>query len=173
MRSTKVVNDPHKPYHHSYQNVESFDTRATDIWDRCPFPVGVHRNAVYLNWRYNKPDCTYHRFLIDNDQGLLVLKFYSEGDKRLVHVCELHVAGSQSSLVADALRFCHDFSLHLEADTLTCWLSKGHTDESVYSTFGFQVEHPERFIFFKPGFESDKPLKTASWHFSQGDSDVY
>jgi hypothetical protein len=173
LRSAKVVNDARKPYLHAYQNVESFDARATDIWDRCPFAVGVHRDADYLNWRYSKPDCAYHRFMIDDEQGLIVLKLYSEGDKRLVHICELHVAARQSSLVADALLFCHDFALRLNANTMTCWLSKGHADESVYAAFGFQMEHLERFIFFKPGIESDKTLKTVPWHFSQGDSDVY
>jgi len=173
LRSAKVVTDARKPHRHAYQKVGSFDALATDIWDRCPFAVGVHRDTDYLNWRYSKPGCTYHRFLVDGDQGLLVLKFYSEGDKRLVHICEMHVAGRQPSLVADALLFCHDFALRLNADTMTCWLSGGHADESVYAAFGFQVEHLDRFIFFKPGNESDNTLKTASWHFSQGDSDVY
>ena len=173
LRSAKVASGAQKSYSCSYQKVEFFDGRATEIWNRCPFAVGVHRDAEYLNWRYSKPDCTYHRFLIDNDQGVLVLKFYAEGDKRLVHICELHIAGTQLSIVADALRFCHDFALRSSADTITCWLSKGHPDESVYCDFGFRMEHPERFIFFKTAVESDKALKTIPWHFSQGDSDVY
>jgi len=173
LRSATVVDGTRKPFRHRYQNVESFDVRATDIWNRCSFPVGVHRDADYLNWRYSKPDCTYHRFLVDGDQGLLVLKFYSEGDKRLVHICELHGADTQPSLVEDALHFCHDFAIRSGADTLTCWLSKGHMDESLYAAFGFHIEHPERFIFFKPVIESDKTLKAIPWHFSQGDSDVY
>jgi len=173
LRSAKVVKGVQKPYQRNYQKVETFDDRATDIWNRCPFPIGVHRDVDYLNWRYSKPDCIYHRFLVDDDQGLLVLKFFSEGDKHLVHICELHVADTQPSLVEDTLWFCHDFALRLGADTLTCWLSQGHPDESVYSTFGFRMEHLERFIFFKPAIESDNTLKETPWHFSQGDSDVY
>ena len=173
LRLVKVVQGAHKPFRHNYEKVESFDSRATDVWNRCPFPVAVHRDAGYLNWRYSKPDCVYSRFMVDDDQGLVVLKLFSEGNKRLAHICELFVADSQSALVKDALRFCHDFAVHAGADTLTCWLPKQHEDEPAYTSFGFKLEHLERFIFFKSAIASDKALKELPWHFSQGDSDIY
>jgi hypothetical protein len=173
LRVGKVAPGAHEPFHHTYQEIETFDSRTTDIWNRCPFTVGVHRDAAYLNWRYSKPDCTYHRFMVDNDQGVVVLKLYAEGEKSLVHICELFVADSQPDLIEDALCFCHDFAEHAGADTLTCWLPGGHADEPVYTAFGFEIKHIERFIFYKPAIEADKDLKDAPWHFSQGDSDVF
>ncbi|MCB2167793.1 MAG: GNAT family N-acetyltransferase [Deltaproteobacteria bacterium] len=173
LRLIKVASGALKPFHNVYQKVESFDSRATEVWNRCPFPVGVHRDADYLNWRYSKPDSVYSQFMIGDDQGVIVLKLFSDGTNSLAHICELFVADSQPSVVEDALRFCHDFAARSGADTLTCWMSEGHVDESVYTAFGFKLEHPERFIFFKPAIASDKALKEIPWHFSQGDSDVY
>jgi len=173
LRLAKVDQSASRPFSHTYQKLESFDSRATDIWDSCPFPVGVHRNAAYLNWRYSKPDSVYNCFMIGDDQGVVVLKLFSEGSKRLAHICELFVTDSQPALVEDALLFCHDFATRSSAKTLTCWLSEGHVDEPVYTAFGFKIQHLERFIFFKPAIASDKTLKDITWHFSQGDSDVY
>lgn len=173
LRLAKVDQNVNKPFRHSYQKIETFDSRATDIWNRCPFPVGVHRDAAYLNWRYSKPDCVYNCFMIDDDQGIVVLKLFSEGNKSMAHICELFVADAQPSLLEDALSFCRDFAVRSRAETLTCWLSAGHADEPVYTAFGFNTEHVERFIFYKPAIASDKALREIPWHLSQGDSDVY
>ena len=173
LRLAKVNQGDPRPFSQTYRKIEKFDHRATAIWDQCPFPVAVHRDVSYLNWRYSKPDNIYNCFMIGDDQGVLVLKLFSDGSRRLVHICELFVADSQPSLLKDALMFCHDFATKSGADTLTCWLSENHADEPVYTAFGFQLQHPERIIFYKPAIGSDKSLKDTPWHFSQGDSDVY
>jgi len=173
LRLIKVDQSARRPFSRAYQKIESFDSRATDIWNSCPFPVGVHRDGPYLNWRYSKPDNVYSCFMIGDDQGVVVLKLFSDGSNCLAHICELFVTDSQPSLVADALLFCHDFATRSSAKTLTCWLPEGHADEPVYTAFGFKIEQLERFIFFKPAIASDKALKNIPWHFSQGDSDIY
>lgn len=173
LRLAKVHQSTRGPFKCAYQQIEAFDARATDVWNGCPFPVGVHRDATYLNWRYSKPDNVYSCFMIGDDQGVLVLKLFSDGSNRLTHICELFVIDSQPSLVEDTLLFCHDFAIRSGAKTLTCWLPEGHADEPVYTAFGFKIEQLERFIFYKPAIASDNALKEIPWHFSQGDSDIY
>lgn len=174
LRTAQITPSSHKPYNHAYQAIDTFDERATRVWDRCSFAVGVHRDAAYLNWRYSKPDCNYNCFMIDDTEGVLVLKVFSDGSKRTVHICELFVAGShQSLLVEDTLKFSRSFAQNARADSLTCWLPQQHKDESPYLAFGFKNPTLERFVFFKPAVETDRVLSEKHWHFSQGDSDVF
>jgi len=162
-----------KPPAHTYRVVKKFTSQATDIWQQSSLPIGVHRDAAYLNWRYSKPDSLYSRFMINEDKGVLVLKLFNDGRKCVAHICDLFVIDSHQTIVEDALLFSNEFARKHNAGSLTCWLPEKHHYERAFDTIGFEKEHLDRFVFVKPALPSDHLVTESPWHFSQGDSDVY
>ena len=152
-----------------------FGKEATRIWDESGLAVGVNRDAAYLNWRYSKPNANYFRFMVDGDCGILVLKLYSEGQRRTLHICDLLVKASHRSLVPQVLDFCNQFAGTNAAKTLTAWLPKGHAYAAAFDDKGLGMrEGTTRYVFVCPVKEYASELADSQlWHLSQGDSDVY
>jgi hypothetical protein len=167
-RQMPVVNDP--------RPVAEFNAETAGIWREAAIPVGVFRNQAYLNWRYGRPETVYHRFILGDADGVVVLKIFSNGDLRTVHICELFVrAPSRPTLVGPTLAFVHSFATLNGAELVTCWLPDGHPDLPQYERAGFARDLAnDRFVFTHgPRDVADVMGRADNWHLTQGDSDVY
>jgi hypothetical protein len=140
-RPTAAVREP-KP-------VISFKTETAGIWREAGFRIGVFCDRAYLNWRYGRPETVYSQFMIGDDDGVLVIKQFNDGQRRVVHICELFVrARSRSTLLGSALAFVHSFAVSNGAEILTCWLPDGHSDLAQYERAGFARDPGnDRFVF--------------------------
>ena len=155
--------------------VEGFDDNVVEIWDESGFRAGVHRDATFLRWRYGRPATTYHRFIAEDNAGFVVLKVYDQPDSRVVHICDLVVKQRAGGLLGHILSEVHGFASASGASTLTCWLPQGHLYAGSFAAAGFMTGvETERFVFVDgPADLMPTLANPASWHLSQGDSDVY
>ncbi len=173
LRTKDLTTRSDGPVPGGFTEVERFQGGVTDIWSSSGMRLGVHRDAAYLNWRYHKPDCEYFRFLAGGGRGFLVLKLYSDEDRRVVHICELVTDHRYSRQVENMLQFAEAFAQARNADSLTCWLTPGHRYEVYYDAVGLREKPLDRYVFVKTDPASDALVTGGVWHFSQGDSDVY
>lgn len=152
-----------------------FDTSVSEVWDSCGLSVGVVRDAAFLNWRYRKPATQYHKFLIGEGEGYLVLKLYGNGAERIAHICDLLVLANCRAFVQIALEFSEKFARENGATALTAWLPAEHAYAVNFEHFGLALlRRGTRNMFVFSGQADHHELKdTACWHLSQGDSDVY
>ena len=156
--------------------VSTFEVETVEIWQAAGVGIGVVRDRDYLNWRYGRPDTEYFRFVLGDGDGVLVLKIFDAEERRILHICELFVREqSRQLLVERTLAFVHAFATANGADILTSWLPDGHPDLVHYSHAGFvRDDCNNRFIFVHgPAAMLSTICRAGSWHFSQGDSDVY
>lgn len=156
--------------------VNSFEVETAGIWREAGIAVGVSRDPNYLNWRYGRPETGYSRFILGEENGILVLKIYDDGHRRIVHLCELFVRASfRQTLVGPTLAFVHAFARLNGAELITCWLPDGHSDLIQYERAGFMRDLANnRFIFVHGAKDvADKFVRGENWHLTQGDSDVY
>lgn len=173
LRTKDLTTQSDGPTPSGYTELKSFDGAVSDIWSRSGMQLGVHRDAAYLNWRYRKPDCEYFSYLANGNRGFLVLKLYSEEDRRVVHICELVTDHRYSRQVENMLQFAEAFARARNADSLTCWLTHGHRYQVFFDAIGLRMVPLDRCVFVKADLESDALVTRGVWHFSQGDSDVY
>lgn len=154
---------------------EFFDCRATEAWEQSGLSIGVRRDDAFLNWRYAKPGIAYMRFWIGDASGFLVLKSYFQDGRRTVHLCDLVVKQAQGSLVPRVLRQCESLAFGLGAEEVTAWLAAEHRYAADFDAQGWIVEPKgTHSIFVLPRKDASADFfNPASWHVSQGDSDVY
>lgn len=151
-----------------------FDSIVSNIWMETEYSAAVVRDADYLNWRYRKPHQVYHRFLVESDKGVIVLKIFHNGKEPIVHICELFVRASNMMLLKPALQFCQQFAIECGAGFITAWLPPGHAYAETFEQEGFGLVDTDRNIFMSAsGTNHDLILDRDTWYFSQGDSDVY
>lgn len=155
-----------------------FDPAVSEIWVASGFPVGVRRDAAFLNWRYRKPGATYHRFLIGEGAGILVLKLYQGDQGRVVHICECLLREVERTRVRvpvnDALGFAELFAHRHQATLLTAWLPTSHPYASTFDDHGLTLTEQSRYMFVRAPTECRPAVEDLNlWHVSQGDSDVY
>jgi len=143
----------------------------SSIWQSNPLFVGVNRDAAYLNWRYNKPRTKYSKFLINRDEGLIILKMFGN----TLHICDLLTRSDRLNNVSAMLNFCDNFGLQHGANILTAWLPDGHPYGAAFHEHGLKlITDVERYIFVHPGkIANEKLLNPGIWHITQGDSDIY
>ncbi len=154
---------------------EFFGDRATDIWSVAELGVGVRRDAQFLNWRYGKPNNKYYKFLIEGDRGLLVVKFYSDGNSSVLHILELVLRTRDRDLLPEVLAFCFDFAASHGALTVTAWLPNAHPYASQLDAAGLVIKSMrKRFVFVHaPDAYASRVEDSAAWHLTQGDSDIF
>lgn len=155
---------------------QAFPPAATRIWEDAGLAAGVHRDVAFLNWRYcHKPAARYHRYLIGEEEGVLVFKFFRGNDSLLAHLCDLFVRQESRGLAAEALRFFLRASQREGAQTATAWLPQGHPYEQALAAEGFEwAPRDSRFVFVTAPPELLPAVgDPRNWHLTQGDSDVY
>jgi len=154
---------------------ESFGEWATEVWNVAGLSVGVRRDARFLNWRYSKPDNEYHKFRIEGDRGLLVLKIYSDGASRTLHILELLLRTQDRDLLPNVLSFCFDFAARHSAQTVTAWLTSGHPYAPQFDDAGLSINPTrKRFMFVhSPAAYTSRIEDSTAWHLTQGESDVF
>ena len=152
-----------------------FDDTATGIWTSAGLEVGVRRDAGYLNWRYAKPKNRYHRFMVEGDRGLLVLKLYRRDRGSVLHICELLVGAAHRALIPGMLAFCLEIARREGAEEITAWLPRSHPYASFFDDQGVVLERAQRrFVFVVAPRELGRTiLDPSAWHLTLGDSDVY
>jgi hypothetical protein len=177
MTSTLNSQDGGNSLHRSglLSRIERFGSSMDQIWPDAGISVGVLRNAEYLNWRYSRPRTQYHRFLIDDDAGFLVLKFYDRGDIKLMHVCDLVLRSRAKHLAVAVLEEARRLALESGVRGATAWVPGGHPLRDAFEASGFAADSTtDRFVFVTGSEQALPQLVTArTWHLSQGDSDVY
>lgn len=159
----------------SFHEVDAFTAEIDEIWQQAGLPIGVLRDSAYLGWRYGRPDTTYRRFKIGDGAGYLVLKLYSRGDQRIMHVCDLVLRKAARPMLPTILSEILALASESGAALLTAWVTVGHPYRTAYDTAGFRPdESNDRFAFVTgPKAELGLLATAAAWHLSQGDSDVY
>jgi len=157
----------------SVRPVDSFSPATASIW-RTLAAVGTRRDSDYLNWRFAKPGVEYHRFVIGEERGFLVLKVYEEGGERVVNVCELLVGLQDAQALSDALAHAHRFSVEIGAQALTTWTHDAHPYAAAMREHGFQKMPCDRSVFCL-GPEEALPMlgDAGNWFLSQSDNDVF
>jgi len=152
-----------------------FSTAVSTIWDSSGLTIGVQRDASYLNWRYRKPATKYFKFLLNSNEGALILKLYRNGKHQTLHICDLFVREDKQTVISGALEFCEQFGKHNGSNLLTAWLGENHPYAPEFNRFGLKlVAGLSRFIFVFTGQKQSSNLQDQRlWHLSQGDSDVY
>ena len=156
------------------QPCHGFTDAATAAWSKTVFPVAIHRDATYLNWRYRKPGQHYALFDIEDGQGVLALKLYSSGTETLLHICDLFVVPELENQLPTILAFCDAYAAKNGATTLTAWLPRGHRYEVHYENAQMPVLDVQRFIFVAGNEHLTEVISNEShWHLTQSDSDVY
>jgi len=157
------------------QPVDAFGAEAGAIWETAGLRVGVLRDAAFLNWRYARPGTVYHRFLIAEGQGFLVLKVFDRGGKRIVHICDLVMRESARGRLPSVLAAVHAFSHNQKAELVTCWLPDGHPYGVAYADSGFAGDPGNDRFSFTHGNPSLLPTlrQPDAWHLSQADNDIY
>lgn len=142
----------------------------TALWDTATqLPVGVHRDAAQLNWRYSKPLQRYHCYSLgatERPRALLILKVYDSPAGKVLHVCDLFCGLGEDSLIVELLRYAERFGHEQSATKMTAWLHANHPHAALYDDFGLRIALTDRRIFVTD--EADEV-----WHLTQGDSDVY
>ena len=157
------------------QPVSMFDDGISDLWDSAGFSVGGRRDSKYLNWRYKKPGNSYLKFLVGDGAGLLVLKIYDDGPRRILHVCELLLRSYEPPNVHDVLLSCEAMGVANGASLMTAWLPASHPYSQAFTDAGLRLsEDSGRYVFVHSGKYGPCALSNAaSWHLTQGDSDIY
>jgi hypothetical protein len=155
--------------------IDGFAEDVDAIWEESGLETGVHRDAAFLNWRYRRPATLYHRFVTAGNEGFIVLKVYDHGGIRIVHICDLVVRQRARDLLGELLANVHAFAATNGAARLTSWLPQGHPYDEAFSAAGFhRDEDSDRFVFIDgPPDLLPALTRPASWHLTQGDSDVY
>ena len=152
-----------------------FGQWATEVWNAAGLSVGVRRDEGFLNWRYSKPDNKYHKFRIEDGRGLLVLKVYSNGTSRILHILELLLKAEDRDLLPEVLRFCFDFAARHSATTVTAWLPHGTPYAPQLDAAGLTINPVHsRYVFVRaPAAYASRIENSTTWYLAQGDSDVY
>jgi len=148
-----------------------FDDAVSAIWVASGLAVGVDRNAAYLNWRYSKPLTAYSKFLVNDSEGLIILKLY----RNILHICDLITRGDKLNNIPAMLNFCENFGARCGVNAITAWLPDGHPGSDAFSQHGFDLQTGvTRYVFVHPGKNTSQELTNPRlWHLTQGDSDIY
>jgi len=154
--------------------VGNFDQSISSIWKHSGIRVGIKRDSEFLNWRYRKPGAKYFKFILNSNQGFLILKIFNEKEKNFLHICDLVVIEDKKDLILDALQFCEQFGKKNNCQVITSWASKNHSYAEYYNFFELNLNPITRYSFIFFDKEKFKDLKNPNlWYLSQGDSDVY
>ena len=152
----------------------NFDQSISSIWDFSGIKIGINRNAEYLNWRYRKPGIKYFKFILNSNEGILILKIFKEKRISFLHICDLIVKENKKELILSALKFSEQFAKKNNCKVLTSWCNKNHFYSKYYDEFKMNLSSISRYclIFFNNKKFQDLKI-SGKWYLSQGDSDVY
>jgi GNAT superfamily N-acetyltransferase len=147
-----------------FQNQSAFEIGEV-LWSRLNVQCGIERNKAFLKWRYSKPN-EKHLALASKDRFFIVLKFFNAPDGICMHLLDI-IVGDQKE-IPEILNSVFSYGQRNEAKKVTAWLPEEHPYAKFFDQAGLVLKtRPERF-FYLHSF-ADK----ASWHLTQGDSDVY
>ncbi len=154
-------------------DTDSFDGSISDVWEKAGFSVAIVRDARYLTWRYRKPHQAYHRFLIEKDKGVLILKVFNKDQDVLVHICELFVAEPDRDLLPHVVRFCEQYARALGATGLSAWIPRKHRYAAIFDAAGMSISGSDRYFIVSADDSFKQALNADAWNISHGDDDVY
>lgn len=169
----KLINNMVKTKHDlNFEEInENFDDTISDIWKNSDQKIGLKRDQNYLNWRYNKPGEKYFKFIINKNEGILILKIFN---KKVLHLCDLFVKKDKINLVSDILIFSENFGKKNNCEAITAWLPKDHKYSTFYDKFKLILTLRKRYMFITCENKKYSDLiSPEKWYLSQGDSDVY
>ena len=153
---------------------KNFDESISSIWEQSGIKIGIKKNANFLNWRYRKPGEKYFKFILNSNQGLLILKIFREKEKNYLHICELFVKEDKKDLISNAIEFCEKFAKDYDCHFITAWNNKNHLYAEYYDRFKINLSLNNRYSFIFFDEKKFKNLKIAEmWYLSHGDSDIY
>lgn len=152
----------------------NFDQTVSSIWQHSGIKIGINRDTKYLNWRYKKPGSKYFKFILNSNQGILILKIFKDKQTSFLHICDLVVKENKKVLILSALEFAEQFAKKNNCKVLTSWCNKNHFYSKYYDYFKMNLTSNLRYSFIFFNNEEFKDLKISEkWYLSQGDSDVY
>ncbi len=152
--------------------IEKFDEKATRIWLNSGLEIGIHRDDLFLNWRYSRPGTTYFKFYIKKTQGFFILKIFEKNNQKILNILDLVVTNTAKDLITPTLQFIKQFALTNSVSIITCWLSKNHPYAFAFDDFGLLLNSDtERFAFVTGPEKEFSDINR--WHLTQGDNDAY
>ena len=81
--------------------IEQFDDVSTEIWNNSGLNIGLHRDNLFLNWRYSRPSTKYFKFYLKNDKGFFILKMFENNNQKKLHILDLVVCKTARNLIMD------------------------------------------------------------------------
>jgi len=162
---------------HCVRELSGVDERFDGIWAqvRREYDILVHRDSVYLRWRYFRNPAEKYRLVawIENDvlKGFMVFKLYHHE----LQVVDLLLAKADVEIGEGLMRYIIKQGPAAGAESVNLWLNPAHPLHPALERIGFRPEGPVTYF----GGRILNPEWGASlydyrrWHVTMGDSDVF
>ncbi len=151
-----------------------FDNSISSIWENSGIKIGVKRDVNFLNWRYDRPGVKYFKFILDSNEGFLILKIFNDKEKSFLHICDLVVKEHRMDLISQALKFSEQFGINKNCKTITSWNCVDHLYAKYYDEEKMTISSIQKYCFVLSNkFTIEYLKKPKLWYLSHGDSDVY
>ena len=138
--------------------------------------LAISKDHAWLNWRYNRPDQTYLRYVVrvrDDITGYIVLKRFHDADQNTekAHILDIRAANDEAfmQLVHAAYGFSQDVS------ELNTWAITGSSRYEQLHQIGFrETVEIRHLIVYRHNI--DRPVllpPVQNWYLAMGDTDVF
>jgi predicted acetyltransferase len=165
------------PDNDSVEEVEDFDSRFDDLWQKVKngYPVISKRDSRYLRWRYLKNPDGHYRIITFSDKGNLkgyaVFKRYRDE----LQVVDLLIAKNDIEIGESLMQFIITHAVASDARSISLWLNVTHPFHYALEKKGFRPEGPVTYfggLDIMSRFDSSL-YDFRGWYFTMGDSDVF
>lgn len=171
--------------HASLKKLQNFGEDYEILWKKVKenIPIGVDRNAGYMNWRFvNKPHANYLRYGYYEGtelKGIIIFTLKNKHAGKIGYLMELLFEPENKKAGKELLRFSSRIFKKNKTDVILAWCYTHSFNYSTFKNAGF-YNFPEKIRPQKLGvivkvlkstFEKDI-LKIKNWYFSYSDSDT-
>ena len=169
----------------SLKNIDLFGEDYDLFWNKIKvnIPVGVNRNAAYMNWRFvHKPGANYLRYGFyegEEFKGVIVFTLKNKHGGKAGYLMELLFDPENKQAGKELLKFSSRILKENKADVILAWCFKHSFNYITFKQAGFfdfpEKMRPQKLGFIikvlKSTFEKDI-LKIKNWYISYSDSDT-
>ncbi len=171
--------------HAILKNIDNFGEDYDILWNvvKKSIPIGVNRDAAYMNWRFvNKPHTDYIRFGYYEEsalKGIIIFTLKNKHGGKVGYLMELLFDPKNKQAGKELLRFSSRIFKENKTDVILAWCYTHSFNYATFKNAGF-YNFPEKIRPQKLGvivkvlkskFEKDL-LKIKNWYISYSDSDT-
>ncbi|MFH0847383.1 MAG: GNAT family N-acetyltransferase [Chloroflexota bacterium] len=164
------------------REIKIFDAQVDRLWGRMKgdFRAVVPRTSRFLNWRFSQyEEINYPKFIFEADGemlGYIVLKIYREGETVKGHIIDL-LAVRDEKVVRSLIHKSYEYFRGKGVPDISCWMMKNSYFSRILESEGFKRTEGATNFGCQLLDKSQKELlpieKSAHWHLTMGDSDVF